>query len=189
MSGSVSVTTGGGSHPRRSSDSEGGSCTGSVITSLSHYTLFGNKGVICYHVWTFVKTHTNSTLILDTWWTFFQFAACKLKEWVIIDHEALSILFTGCTNVCMLRRWSMWNCESKLVWMLPVLLIVSCILRPSIFIIICYQFYQALRTHNTHTHTSQGIEEKLRKEAWKYLLGYMPFGDTDIERMDLRVVS
>ncbi|XP_064396833.1 TBC1 domain family member 15-like [Halichondria panicea] len=32
-----------------------------------------------------------------------------------------------------------------------------------------------------------GIEEKLRKEAWKYLLGYMPFGDTDIERMDLRV--
>lgn len=32
----------------------------------------------------------------------------------------------------------------------------------------------------------QGIDSKLRKEAWKYLLGYMPFDLTDIERMELR---
>ncbi len=55
--------------------------------------------------------------------------------------------------------------------MLPVLLIVSLF---SINVI--------------KPHLTQGIEEKLRKEAWKYLLGYMQFGDTDIERMELRVV-
>ena len=32
----------------------------------------------------------------------------------------------------------------------------------------------------------QGIDPQLRKEAWKYLLGYYPFEMTDIERMELR---
>ncbi len=68
----------------------------------------------------------------------------------------------------------------------------------SYYLIINYTLFESINTYainfikpcvHTHTHTSQGIEEKLRKEAWKYLLGYMPFGDTDIERMDLRVVS
>lgn len=32
----------------------------------------------------------------------------------------------------------------------------------------------------------QGIELTLRKEAWKYLLNYYPFGMSDLERMEHR---
>ena len=32
----------------------------------------------------------------------------------------------------------------------------------------------------------QGLKPEVRKEAWKYLLGFYPFEMTDIERMELR---
>ena len=32
----------------------------------------------------------------------------------------------------------------------------------------------------------QGLKPEVRKEAWKYLLGFYPFDLTDIERMELR---
>ena len=32
----------------------------------------------------------------------------------------------------------------------------------------------------------QGIDHKLRREAWKYLLNYLPFGASDYDRMRLR---
>ena len=32
----------------------------------------------------------------------------------------------------------------------------------------------------------QGLKPGVRKEAWKYLLGFYPFEMTDIERMELR---
>ena len=32
----------------------------------------------------------------------------------------------------------------------------------------------------------QGLKPEVRKEAWKYLLGFYPYDLTDIERMELR---
>ena len=34
---------------------------------------------------------------------------------------------------------------------------------------------------------AQGIAPELRRELWKYLLGYHRFGDTDLERMTERM--
>ena len=43
-----------------------------------------------------------------------------------------------------------------------------------------------LTTHHSSLTPTQGLDNKLRKEVWRYLLNYFPFDMTDIERMEMR---